>query len=158
MYIKCSIIFSMDGGMGTRHFSMLGLGDIVMPGLLLCFVLRYDNYKKRKLEGESYAPSAPGNLIYRVRYFHCTLIGYFIGEWKEVSNLIHLISVCFYLGLVKLYLESVKGFSLPYIEKRNTSLYNCYFMASNYRFDSYFVRNIKFFHDRCYKKISALHF
>ncbi|CAI9588872.1 unnamed protein product [Staurois parvus] len=29
------------------HFSMLGIGDIVMPGLLLCFVLRYDNYKKQ---------------------------------------------------------------------------------------------------------------
>merc|ERR1719336_3131496 len=28
------------------HFSMLGLGDIVMPGLLLCFVMRYDAYKK----------------------------------------------------------------------------------------------------------------
>jgi signal peptide peptidase-like 3 len=25
----------------TGHFSMLGLGDIVMPGLLLCFVMRY---------------------------------------------------------------------------------------------------------------------
>jgi len=24
----------------TGHFSMLGLGDIVMPGLLLCFVMR----------------------------------------------------------------------------------------------------------------------
>ena len=59
---------------------MLGLGDIVMPGLLLCFVLRYDNYKKKKLEGETYAPSSPGNLIYRVRYFHCTLIGYFVGK------------------------------------------------------------------------------
>ena len=23
------------------HFSMLGLGDIVMPGLLLCFVMRW---------------------------------------------------------------------------------------------------------------------
>lgn len=30
----------------SSHFSMLGLGDIVMPGLLLCFVLRYDAYKK----------------------------------------------------------------------------------------------------------------
>ncbi|KAJ2939496.1 hypothetical protein O0L34_g6324 [Tuta absoluta] len=28
------------------HFSMLGLGDIVMPGLLLCFALRYDAHKK----------------------------------------------------------------------------------------------------------------
>ncbi|XP_039257429.2 signal peptide peptidase-like 3 [Styela clava] len=64
---------------GSEHFSMLGLGDIVMPGLLLCFVLRYDNYKKQRLEGEGYVPLAAGNLIYRVRYFHCTLLGYFIG-------------------------------------------------------------------------------
>lgn len=64
---------------GSEHFSMLGLGDIVMPGLLLCFVLRYDNYKKQRLEGEGFAPIAAGNIINRVRYFHCTLIGYFIG-------------------------------------------------------------------------------
>ena len=25
----------------SGHFSMLGLGDIVMPGLLLCFVMRW---------------------------------------------------------------------------------------------------------------------
>ncbi|XP_076803009.1 signal peptide peptidase-like 3 [Clavelina lepadiformis] len=70
---------SLDSSFGAGHFSMLGLGDIVMPGLLLCFVLRYDNYKKKKLEGDLYTPSSPSNLIYRVRYFHCTLIGYFIG-------------------------------------------------------------------------------
>ncbi|XP_078484481.1 signal peptide peptidase-like 3 isoform X1 [Ciona intestinalis] len=70
---------SFDPNSTNDRFSMLGMGDIVMPGLLLCFVLRYDNYKKRKLEGETYAPSSPGNLIYRVRYFHCTLVGYFIG-------------------------------------------------------------------------------
>ncbi len=33
----------------TGHFSMLGLGDIVMPGLLLCFVMRYDAYKKAQV-------------------------------------------------------------------------------------------------------------
>ncbi|CAG2187365.1 SPPL3 [Mytilus edulis] len=33
----------------SSHFSMLGLGDIVMPGLLLCFVLRYDAYKKSQM-------------------------------------------------------------------------------------------------------------
>jgi hypothetical protein len=32
------------------HFSMLGLGDIVMPGLLLCFVMRYDAYKKAQVK------------------------------------------------------------------------------------------------------------
>lgn len=35
----------------SGHFSMLGLGDIVMPGLLLCFVLRYDAYKKSQVSG-----------------------------------------------------------------------------------------------------------
>jgi len=74
--------FDGHGGKGEtgERFSMLGLGDIVMPGLLLCFVLRYDNYKKRKSQQEANPlPSHPGNLIYRMRYFHCTLIGYFVG-------------------------------------------------------------------------------
>lgn len=56
------------------HFSMLGIGDIVMPGLLLCFVLRYDNYKKQA-NGE--VPIS--GRMQRVSYFHCTLIGYFVG-------------------------------------------------------------------------------
>ena len=42
----------------------------VMPGLLLCFVLRFDNHKKRTSEtGETS----------KITYFHCSLIGYFIG-------------------------------------------------------------------------------
>ena len=32
----------------TGNFSILGLGDIVVPGLLLCFVLRFDAYKRSK--------------------------------------------------------------------------------------------------------------
>ncbi|GCB76454.1 hypothetical protein scyTo_0016560 [Scyliorhinus torazame] len=59
------------------HFSMLGIGDIVMPGLLLCFVLRYDNYKKIS-NSEAIPPNVPGRMQ-KVSYFHCTLIGYFIG-------------------------------------------------------------------------------
>eukprot|EP00112_Aurelia_sp_Birch-Aquarium-sp1_P012435 Seg2615.2 transcript_id=Seg2615.2/GoldUCD/mRNA.D3Y31 product="Signal peptide peptidase-like 3" protein_id=Seg2615.2/GoldUCD/D3Y31 len=51
------------------HFSMLGLGDIVMPGLFLCFVLRFDNHKKRMNDSDTS----------RITYFHCSLIGYFIG-------------------------------------------------------------------------------
>jgi len=54
---------------------MLGIGDIVMPGLLLCFVLRYDNYKKQA-NGE--VPLS--GRMQRVSYFHCTLIGYFVGK------------------------------------------------------------------------------
>ena len=29
------------------HYSMLGLGDVVMPGLLLCFILRFDSLRNR---------------------------------------------------------------------------------------------------------------
>ncbi|XP_065172351.1 signal peptide peptidase-like 3 isoform X1 [Atheta coriaria] len=53
----------------SGHFSMLGLGDIVMPGLLLCFVLRYDAYKKSQ--------GIPTGS--RLTYFHCSLLGYFLG-------------------------------------------------------------------------------
>ena len=33
----------------SGNFSILGLGDIVIPGLLLCFVLRFDAYKRNML-------------------------------------------------------------------------------------------------------------
>lgn len=64
------------------HFSMLGIGDIVMPGLLLCFVLRYDNYKKQA-SGEATSPANMSGRMQRVSYFHCTLIGYFVGELRR---------------------------------------------------------------------------
>ncbi|XP_064612226.1 signal peptide peptidase-like 3 [Liolophura sinensis] len=64
----------------SSHFSMLGLGDIVMPGLLLCFVLRYDAYKRAQLVGnaETGVPPPP-NYVQRITYFHCSLVGYFLG-------------------------------------------------------------------------------
>jgi len=61
------------------HFSMLGLGDIVMPGLLLCFVLRYDAYKKSQLLHSAETGVPPPNHLNRITYFHCSLIGYFLG-------------------------------------------------------------------------------
>lgn len=63
----------------SGHFSMLGLGDIVMPGLLLCFVLRYDAYKKAQHArlAEAGIP-LPRNWA-RISYFHCSLFGYFLG-------------------------------------------------------------------------------
>jgi len=64
----------------TGHFSMLGLGDIVMPGLLLCFVLRYDAYKKSQVIQMADAGLPPPLTFYnKVTYFHCSLIGYFVG-------------------------------------------------------------------------------
>ncbi|KAL5016823.1 hypothetical protein ScPMuIL_006412 [Solemya velum] len=63
----------------SSHFSMLGLGDIVMPGLLLCFVLRYDAYKKGQLNSTENGVPPPANYVQKVTYFHCSLIGYFLG-------------------------------------------------------------------------------
>lgn len=62
------------------HFSMLGLGDVVMPGLLLCFVLRYDAFKKMQLiPGGCESGVPPPRHLNRISYFHCSLIGYFLG-------------------------------------------------------------------------------
>jgi len=62
------------------HFSMLGLGDIVMPGLLLCFVLRYDAYKRNQVVQSAETGVPPPPTIYqKLTYFHCSLVGYFLG-------------------------------------------------------------------------------
>jgi signal peptide peptidase-like protein 3 len=63
----------------SSHFNMLGLGDIVMPGLLLCFVLRYDTYKKSQLCLAETGVPPPPNYVQRLSYFHCSLVGYFLG-------------------------------------------------------------------------------
>ncbi|XP_076434544.1 signal peptide peptidase-like 3 [Babylonia areolata] len=63
----------------TGNFNMLGLGDIVMPGLLLCFVLRYDTYKKSQVTSAEAGVPPPPHYVQRVSYFHCSLIGYFLG-------------------------------------------------------------------------------
>ena len=44
-----------------------------MPGLLLCFVMRYDNYKKQAAVAADIEQS-------KITYFHCSLIGYIIGK------------------------------------------------------------------------------
>jgi signal peptide peptidase-like 3 len=60
----------------SGHFSMLGLGDIVMPGLLLCFVLRYDSYKKaQSMSAEAGVPPPRSMLSSKLTYFHCSLLG-----------------------------------------------------------------------------------
>ncbi|XP_052075262.1 signal peptide peptidase-like 3 [Mytilus californianus] len=63
----------------SSHFSMLGLGDIVMPGLLLCFVLRYDAYKKSQTISVDTGVPPPPTYVQRLTYFHCSLVGYFLG-------------------------------------------------------------------------------
>jgi len=61
------------------HFSMLGLGDIVMPGLLLCFVMRYDAYKRAQHAKLAEAGIPLPKHWQRLSYFHCSLFGYFLG-------------------------------------------------------------------------------
>ncbi|XP_074641000.1 signal peptide peptidase-like 3 isoform X2 [Tubulanus polymorphus] len=61
------------------RFSMLGLGDIVMPGLLLCFVLRYDAYKKTQTQSLEAGMPLPAAYYHKITYFHCSLVGYFLG-------------------------------------------------------------------------------
>ena len=52
----------------------------VMPGLLLCFVLHYDTYKRSQVQLAQHGIPMPANYVQRVSYFHCSLIGYFLGE------------------------------------------------------------------------------
>ncbi|XP_062507168.1 signal peptide peptidase-like 3 [Corticium candelabrum] len=65
------------------HFAMLGLGDIVMPGLLLCFVMRFDHHKAKY-----YEPKSTGFKYY---YFTIALMGYAVGLLlaSMVSELTH---------------------------------------------------------------------
>lgn len=85
----------------SGHFTMLGLGDIVrraeavfatqrsllstpyffqvMPGLLLCFVMRYDAHKRAQFLLEGLPPPPQISNLQKVSYFHCSLIGYFLG-------------------------------------------------------------------------------
>ena len=51
----------------------------VMPGLLLCFVLRYDAYKRSQPTSDVGVP-APPSVYQKLTYFHCSLIGYFLGK------------------------------------------------------------------------------
>lgn len=48
-------------------FSMIGLGDIIMPGILVAMCLRYDLYRKEKLDKK------------KDLYFYSSLIGYTFG-------------------------------------------------------------------------------
>jgi len=57
------------------RFSLLGLGDIIMPGLVLCFVLRFES---RKRFNSTYS-NDPLSFFHRLTYFQCSLFGYCAG-------------------------------------------------------------------------------
>jgi len=52
------------------HFSMLGLGDIVIPGIFIALMLRFDVVRARKQKVKKNFPKP---------YFNFTYVGYFLG-------------------------------------------------------------------------------
>ena len=58
-----------------------------MPGLLLCFVLRYDTYKKLQTASAEAGVPPPLTYVQRITYFHCSLLGYFLGRCKAITLL-----------------------------------------------------------------------
>ncbi|KAL1493897.1 hypothetical protein ABEB36_009579 [Hypothenemus hampei] len=60
------LVFPQDlltNGLAANNFAMLGLGDIVVPGIFIALLLRFDHSLKRKTK----------------TYFHATVIAYFMG-------------------------------------------------------------------------------
>ena len=63
-----------DPETGKLEMSLLGLGDIVIPGFFLALLLRFDAHVAN-------APYFPTNIHYSFPkpYFHSALVGYIIG-------------------------------------------------------------------------------
>lgn len=62
------LIFPMDlleKGLAAKNFAMLGLGDIVIPGIFIALLLRYDYSKKNNKNSHI--------------YFYSCFIAYFVG-------------------------------------------------------------------------------
>ncbi|XP_044744582.1 minor histocompatibility antigen H13 [Coccinella septempunctata] len=60
------LVFPQDllsNGFSANNFAMLGLGDIVIPGIFIALLLRFDHSLKRKTK----------------TYFHATCFAYFVG-------------------------------------------------------------------------------
>ncbi|XP_028414889.1 minor histocompatibility antigen H13-like [Dendronephthya gigantea] len=63
------LIFPMDileRGLAAKNFAMLGLGDIVIPGIFIALLLRFD---RRNVGSDSKRPI----------YFYFTMVAYFLG-------------------------------------------------------------------------------
>jgi minor histocompatibility antigen H13 len=55
----------------TKGFTMLGLGDIVIPGIFIALALRYDHHRG--------STSATGKISFDKPYFYATLGSYIVG-------------------------------------------------------------------------------
>ncbi|KAF7990752.1 hypothetical protein HCN44_000557 [Aphidius gifuensis] len=59
----------LEHGFGAKNFAMLGLGDIVVPGIFIALLLRYDQSMNRKSH----------------TYFYSTFFAYFMGLLMTMS-------------------------------------------------------------------------
>jgi minor histocompatibility antigen H13 len=67
------LLFPKDIFAEVFEFSMLGLGDIVIPGIFIALLLRYDAFRATK--GKTRFPKGPWSKT----YFTATFIGYILG-------------------------------------------------------------------------------
>ena len=74
------------------RFSLLGLGDIIIPGLVVCFVLRFESQKRTNY----LYTNDPLSFVNRLTYFQCSLFGYCIGK-KNSLRILHDLLFCFCL-------------------------------------------------------------
>ena len=51
----CCLQDLLENGLNAQNFAMLGLGDIVIPGIFIALLLRYDNSLGRKSHFYFYA-------------------------------------------------------------------------------------------------------
>jgi minor histocompatibility antigen H13 len=58
-----------------RGYTMLGLGDIVIPGTFIALALRYDHHRHSKNQQESPEQSVK----FPKPYFHASLVAYVLG-------------------------------------------------------------------------------
>ena len=78
-----------DPDSGKLEMSLLGLGDIVIPGFFLALLLRFDAHLAK-------VPVFPTDLhvAFPKPYFHCGLFGYVLGLGTTLYVMIGKLSTC----------------------------------------------------------------
>eukprot|EP00472_Partenskyella_glossopodia_P003023 CAMPEP_0197526900 /NCGR_PEP_ID=MMETSP1318-20131121/19671_1 /TAXON_ID=552666 /ORGANISM="Partenskyella glossopodia, Strain RCC365" /LENGTH=375 /DNA_ID=CAMNT_0043081287 /DNA_START=1 /DNA_END=1128 /DNA_ORIENTATION=+ len=71
--------WTQDSESGKWQSSILGLGDIVMPGIFVALMLRFDHYTRVKLGKRGGAPKDSEGFLNRYPYFTTTMVGYALG-------------------------------------------------------------------------------
>jgi len=107
-------------------YTMLGLGDIVLPGFFIALLLRYD-YKCAAKKTKN----TPSKKNFRKPYFHCTMIAYILGLVTTIvvmhtfeapqPALLYLVPFCIGMSLLTALVKSDMKSLWSYSEEENTS-------------------------------------